>query len=161
MNISVICEKCKAEFFKKPSDVKRTKRNFCSKKCQYEFNDKRIILNCFNCGKETIKRQSELRSKNNFCSRSCSVASNNRTRIGENHPNWVNYKSNYRVLAFKNFEIKCYVCEYNIEEVLQVHHIDKNRNNNSLNNLCILCPTHHVEVHKGLLKISGAVAETD
>ena len=56
----------------------------------------------------------------------------------------------YRKKAFAHFTVKCALCDYDVEDVLQVHHKDEDRSNNELPNLVILCPTHHVEVHKGL-----------
>lgn len=39
---------------------------------------------------------------------------------------------------------KCADCGYKkYPKVLQVHHIDENRKNNSIENLVVLCPTCH------------------
>ena len=42
---------------------------------------------------------------------------------------------------------KCERCDYNKFEILQVHHKDKNRNNNELDNLALICPNCHYEEH--------------
>ena len=56
---------------------------------------------------------------------------------------WEN-TGNYRRVAFNNYEHICAVCKYDKDSrLLQVHHIDNDRNNNSLDNLIILCPTCH------------------
>lgn len=41
----------------------------------------------------------------------------------------------------------CERCGYNKYEILQVHHKDKNRDNNELNNLELICPNCHYEEH--------------
>jgi len=41
-------------------------------------------------------------------------------------------------------------CEYDVQSVLVVHHRDKNRNHHNIENLLILCPTHHAEIHYGM-----------
>lgn len=45
---------------------------------------------------------------------------------------------------------QCEHCGYDkIPEILGVHHKDKNRNNNNISNLIVLCPNcHSIEHHK-------------
>ena len=50
---------------------------------------------------------------------------------------------NYRRLAFKRYQLLCAHCGFGVSAVLQVAHIDGNRNNNDLANLAILCPNCH------------------
>jgi len=42
---------------------------------------------------------------------------------------------------------KCGRCNYNKYEILQVHHKDRNRSNNELENLELICPNCHLEEH--------------
>ena len=42
---------------------------------------------------------------------------------------------------------KCEKCSYNKYEILQIHHKDRNKNNNELNNLELICPNCHYEEH--------------
>lgn len=42
---------------------------------------------------------------------------------------------------------KCERCKYKRYEILQVHHKDKNRQNNELSNLELVCPNCHYEEH--------------
>lgn len=42
---------------------------------------------------------------------------------------------------------ECERCEFNIPEILQVHHKDRDRNNNTLENLELICPNCHCKEH--------------
>lgn len=59
--------------------------------------------------------------------------------IERNHP------TNYRLECFKDDLKKCIICDECL--VVAVHHFDGNHENNSLENLIPLCPTHHVYCH--------------
>jgi len=94
---------------------------------------------CPVCGKEFIERIGSPREKKT-CSHSCS---NTFFKSGVNHPNWSD--SSYRSTCFVVHEKKCVVCGE--EKVIEVHHFDKNKANNSVGNLIPLCPTHHKYCH--------------
>ena len=53
----------------------------------------------------------------------------------------------YRENAFASKEHKCECCSENRKYILHVHHIDKNRLNNNLDNLKILCLNCHALHH--------------
>lgn len=105
--------------------------------------------NCQSCGKEFIF-EGRLKTKKyeeaKFCSRSCA---NNRQSVwdnkiqnGESNGKWVRY----REFAFKHHGEKCIVCKF--DKIVEVHHIDHNRNNNTKENLVPLCPNHHMMIHR-------------
>lgn len=82
------------------------------------------------------------------CSRVCA----NKHRIG------IKYKMNRprdKVTFYRSLKIrllqqrgkKCGRCNYNKYEILQVHHKDRNRSNNELENLELICPNCHLEEH--------------
>ena len=50
---------------------------------------------------------------------------------------------NYRDLAFDHYLPICSFCGFGLKSVLEVAHLDGNRENNELKNLAILCPTCH------------------
>lgn len=56
----------------------------------------------------------------------------------------------YRYKAFENKPAECEACDST--EALEVHHKDKNRCNNDLDNLIILCEECHTTVHYGWAK---------
>ncbi|MFA4917152.1 MAG: HNH endonuclease [Syntrophales bacterium] len=52
-------------------------------------------------------------------------------------------KINYRKMAFETYGSLCAHCGFGIPDVLEVAHIDGNRDNNDPLNLVILCPNCH------------------
>ena len=50
---------------------------------------------------------------------------------------------NYRKLAFEKYDPLCAHCGFGIPDVLEVAHIDGNRQNNDEVNLVFLCPNCH------------------
>lgn len=156
----VQCVCCHKNFDKSQREFNKSEKlnrsHYCSRDCFWKFNSRQKEIPCGNCGKLIIKKQSDFaKSKSGqvYCSSSCSVATSNKLRIGEKHPLFDDYGKDYRKKAFANLKPCCDICGYSTLEVLHVHHKDENRLNNDLSNLIILCPTHHVEVHKGLLTI--------
>jgi len=58
-------------------------------------------------------------------------------------------KKAYRKYALIWNENRCARCGWDkVKEVLMVHHIDGNRENNQKSNLLVLCPNCHFELHK-------------
>lgn len=74
------------------------------------------------------------------CSKSCAVPY---FKSGPNHPNWND--NAYRSTCFYYHKKICIICDE--KNTLEVHHYDKNRNNNNPENLIPLCPTHHRYMH--------------
>jgi hypothetical protein len=131
-------------------NIKHGYNTYCSKECvnKNKFVGKEV--KCANCGKLIWKSQSNLlrsKSKNYYCSKHCATVINNTLyKSGEANPNYTTGESSYRPRALKHYKNKCAKCSYNNVDVLEVHHIDHNRENNKLSNLVILCPTHHKEL---------------
>jgi hypothetical protein len=74
------------------------------------------------------------------CSYSCS---NTFFRSGKNNPNWK--ESSYRTTCFEYHNKTCVICGE--DNIVEVHHMDENKNNNEPENLIPLCPTHHQYFH--------------
>lgn len=71
------------------------------------------------------------------CSRSCSNT-HFRTKEGA---------TTYRSRALRHYGCICSVCGFSNILALEVHHIDKNRDNNSIENLKVLCANCHRIIH--------------
>ena len=85
---------------------------------------------------ETVTGEREKKT----CSYSCSTTF---FRSGVNNPNWKDEA--YRTTCFLYHEHKCVVCGE--DKIIDVHHYDENKHNNTKENLIPLCPTHHKYWH--------------
>ena len=58
-----------------------------------------------------------------------------------------NYKNrhNIDVTVYKKITQKCMICDFN--KIIDLHHLDGNKENNSEDNLIGLCPNHHKMIH--------------
>jgi hypothetical protein len=65
----------------------------------------------------------------------------------ENNKNH-NYKKWYNISIdlYKKITKKCLLCGF--DKVVDLHHLDKNKKNNSESNLIGLCPNHHRMIHQ-------------
>ena len=68
---------------------------------------------------------------------------------------------NYRKLAFAHFAPLCAHCGFGIPAVLEVAHIDGDRQNNDIANLVILCPNCHKMLDLDLISNDTIVAMRD
>ncbi len=147
----VKCAKCSKEFKVKPSWLKNGYGKYCSTDCQHAAARKGMVVVCFICGKKVYKTAKALKgskSGNFFCNKSCQTRWRNCEYSQDKHPNWKTGKHSYRsVLPRYNVPKICTLCQTTDERVLAVHHIDENRNNNSIENLAWLCHNCHHLVH--------------
>ena len=159
--MQIICTNCGRAFERKAKYVKYGLKKgwepFCSTECQKEYRSTGTLFNCGTCGKVIYKTPANQRSQSGlyFCSRSCSTKHRNTLYSGEKHPLWKVGNGTYRN---KVNLFKCHFCDYSNSQVLQVHHIDKNRQNNELDNLLVVCPNHHRELHYGIIVYVKTVA---
>jgi hypothetical protein len=136
------CIVCDRAIYRKPSQIKRNNnRVFCSILCYGTANRKEKP--CAICGKMIL---SGLNKKT--CSRSC--ANIQRAGIkytGARPRDKVKYQRGLKIRLAAERGQKCERCNYSKYEILQVHHKDRNRDNNSLENLQLICPNCHYEEH--------------
>ena len=82
--------------------------------------------------------------KNYRTSKTCSYScANKQFKTGENNGNW--NKDAYRSTCFEYHKKECVICGEN--KIVEVHHLDENKQNNSPENLIPMCPTHHQYWH--------------
>lgn len=94
---------------------------------------------CVRCGEDfdwSGRKKTKAFDRALFCSRSCS---NNRADW------WKENAIRYRTIAFHHYKKECALCLF--DKVVDIHHIDENRENNEPKNLVPLCPNHHKMVH--------------
>lgn len=160
----VKCSYCEIEFEKTNKianfRIKNNKPMYCCKECQLKalnngaYTDRgRVTVICAECGTELTRPLSEVaKSKTGkcFCNKSCAAKHNN--KLYPKRSVDLLESTNYRRKALEVYGAKCSVCGYAIVEVLEVHHKDSNRDNNNIENLDVLCPTHHKEYQYGIRK---------
>ncbi len=163
--VTVQCVTCANPFETKPSTIKRGYGKYCSITCGRTGNRRGKVVACLICSKEVYRAPEKLsraKSQNYFCSKSCQAIWKNSERIGPNHPNWKHGKSAYRSVLDRHKIVRiCTLCTSKDERILAVHHVDRNRLNNVVDNLAWLCHNchflvHHdtVEKHRFLTKLS-------
>jgi 5-methylcytosine-specific restriction endonuclease McrA len=124
---------------------------YCSIPCSRIGSRTRVREICDQCGKGFDKRPSSYQNSKSgmvFCSRKCKDTAQ---RIESNHPEihppqygTSDGAYSYRDIAFRNNPHRCNRCGYcEYVGILKVHHRDRNRHNNDLENLEILCPNCH------------------
>jgi predicted nucleic acid-binding Zn ribbon protein len=80
------------------------------------------------------------KSSKGTCSRSCA---NTFFKSGENNGNFKG--DSYQFLCFSNHKKECVVCGEN--KIVAVHHLNENHEDNTIENLIPMCPTHHQYMH--------------
>lgn len=157
-NVFGICPVCKKDFSKyvHPNRIKKGHGKFCSRQCRNKDRCKPYAKTvCAYCEKEIQIREYCLR-KFNFCNRKCkeaaqSLASGDKfISMRPEHYGTGNGKNDYREKALFFYGSKCRICGYDIEQALEVHHRDSNRSHNEIENLDVLCATHHNEYQFGI-----------
>ncbi len=147
----VSCIQCDKKFYAKPFWLKRGWGKYCSSKCQHKGMQTGKEMPCHICGKITYKQGKDFkRSKSGlfFCGKSCQTRWRNQLFVGEKHANYTTGMNSYRSVLDRNKIPRiCRLCEMADTRALAVHHIDKNRKNNTLKNLTWLCHNCHFLVH--------------
>jgi hypothetical protein len=84
------------------------------------------------------------------CSKSCA---NTHFRTGKDNNRWKGGISQdyYKKVCFSFHDRKCIVCSE--ANIIEAHHLDRNKKNNSPENLIPLCPTHHRYCHSQFREI--------
>lgn len=121
-----------------------------------EHSKKQIEFHCSYCGKEIYRTPSQIKANKSgyfYCSKEC--GNKHKNLIREKSGEWLNASSTYRRKAFNTYDHKCCVCGWDEDErVLEVHHKDENRDNNLIENLCIICPICHRKITLGYYQLT-------
>ena len=155
----IICRTCLHSFSAQIREINRGNGIYCSAKCSSNRprTPKQPNHKCSRCTKLFYRPKSksdERQTKHGFlfCSRKCKDNSQRIGGIKEIQPkHYGTSTADYRALAFANLLNQCARCGFDKHlKVLEVHHKDRNRSNNQLENLEILCPTCHTIEHFNL-----------
>lgn len=130
--------KCLKSFEASLSEVNRGHGKYCSLACSGSHlgslrpGPTLYDRSCERCYRSFLS----IKSTQRFCSRQCKDLAHR------------DDCQDARTLAFRNFPHKCNRCSWDKEPaVLETHHKDRNRENNKLENLELLCPTDHCLEH--------------
>lgn len=145
------CKICDKKFYVKPSHKQMGYGKYCSRDCQAKGQLRGKTVKCSTCSKDTWKQPRHLKNSKSgkfFCSKSCQTIWRNRVYSGESHPFWKNGESVYRKIMIRaGIAQVCKFCGLNDKRVLAVHHRDKNRDHNQIDNLVWLCHNCHYLIH--------------
>ncbi len=140
------CEVCGTLFKTTPSSLQQY---CCSNKCRDIRRRKiRIKSHCKICGKEI----EYICSRNKvYCSTYCKIEGL-AIRKRKEYENKGLYNQFRNGKALKKYLIekyhKCFFCGWDINtEILEMHHKDRNRRNNLLENVLLVCPNCHTLEH--------------
>ena len=146
------CNMCSKAFSVKQSRLDAGGGKFCSRACHHESMRNGEYVRCDTCDTETYKSPQDLQSSQSdkfFCSKSCQTVWRNKQFSGSDHALWKNGANAYRrILNTSSKPQKCKRCGIDDRRVLEGHHIDGDRSNNKLENLCWLCHNCHRLIHK-------------
>ena len=135
------CLICNKPIYRRPGEIARGGGVFCSMVC-YGISQ-RDEVPCVICGKPILAGANK-----KTCSRGCS----NKNRTG------IKYhlgRPKDKVVSQRGLKLRllvqrgtvCERCGYSKAEILQVHHKDRDRQHNELENLELICPNCHYEEH--------------
>lgn len=136
--VTAKCEECNTEFTHISSRANRAK--YCSRKCYHKAQSRKGTVEyvCQHCEKRFLDAPSH---KRKYCSKACVNKANKATWRGT-------YSTVRKVMIARKMLTKCERCSYSEHpEILGVHHKDRNRHNNDLTNLEVLCPICHSLEH--------------
>ena len=139
-NPNTECCICSALIYRRPSEIKGG-RVFCGRDCVTKAQSKETP--CVVCKKPIL---AQFHKKT--CSRSC--ANRNRSGLRYKVGSPKDRVVGQRALKTRLLEVRgkqCERCGYTKHQILHVHHRDRNRDNNELSNLELVCPTFHYEEH--------------
>ena len=158
-HIVVQCDNCGNPFPKPKRFVGKGKREICSRDCLDAANQNRIKMNCAICGKEVWRNPSKV-GKNNlaFCCREHKEEAQTIKSGLLKCTHYADGSTIYRRTALEHYGAKCEWCGFGIEALLEAHHINKNRYDNRIENLIILCLICHGLVHKDLVEVKNREA---
>lgn len=162
MLIKINCDYCKKDFYKKESEIKRTKTNYCSYDCHNKSMVKDKSRKCLFC--EKIFDYKDNRDK--FCSHSCSAKYSNSKRINSEKKFKICINCNKEFLLSYNKKMFCsnfcnieYRKKLKIERFLNGELTDKQTRKNTIreylikkqNGVCAICKNPPLHNNKKLV----------
>jgi len=123
----IICSRCGKE------DINHAK-GLCLN-CYRKYAWKKKLIKCKRCGREKPNHAK------GFCGGCYQFLFNLNKTKERNYKKWHNLDIN----IYKKITKNCVICGF--DKVVDLHHLDENKKNNSEQNLIGLCPNHHRMLH--------------
>ena len=148
---NTFCANCQRPIYRTPLAIETWTNIFCSRSCRGQFQRKEnpeiaceVCSKIFNKTKKTQK----------YCSKKCSGFAT-RNRNSDKLP----YKSQsgmrYLLLKSKFGFSSCMIkgCEYN--KTYDIHRLIEGKNGGEyeIGNMFAICPNHHAEIHRSIIKV--------
>lgn len=149
------CLTCNNPFEASERELRRGNAKFCDLSCSSKWHgmvrakNRKPNVSCSFCEKPFYKSPSKVaKSKYHFCNKEHKDLAQ-KDWIGV--PEYWGAGNNYRKIAFSQKPMKCERCGYDEHPAgIVVHHKDRDRTNNSIENLEILCAIcHNIEHYDG------------
>ena len=141
-NPNTVCAVCKKPIYRRPGVLATYHGNaYCGSSC-YGLSLRKETP-CVVCGKPILASANK-----KTCSRPC--ANTNRAGIKYTGRPLKDNVVNLRMIKKRLFDSRgklCERCGYNVYQILQVHHKNRDPKNNASKNLEILCPNCHAKEH--------------
>ena len=164
MKTQINCLNCEKEYLVYKKELKRGFGKFCSRKCAGEYNGKRRIITttnvtCALCSKPFHLSDSKRKNSKSglyFCSRRHKDMAQRIGGVEEIMPAHYGNGNNadYRSLIFSVRPKICERCGFDKHQAaIVVHHKDRNRSNNDITNLEVLCANCHYIEHWNITKL--------
>lgn len=151
------CLQCGVQHYVEQKEINRGFGKFCSRKCSaiYRANNLTPLppnVKCAHCKKDFHLSPSKMAASKSglyFCCREHKDLSQCIGGIKEIMPSHYDVASEntYRRIAFASKPKVCERCNFDKEPAIIVHHRDRNRDNNDISNLEVLCANCHAIEH--------------
>ena len=139
--VELSCKICSKKFT--VIKVRRKTAKYCSRECYSKAQYGSLKIPCAVCGKIVIRPPSHLgKYKSPCCSIKCRglLVRKSKPAVATSARKW---------LETRELINKCNRCDFIDSKILVIHHRDRNRQNNELDNLEVLCPNCHAIEHYG------------
>lgn len=141
-NPNTKCIVCNKSIYRRPKEIQiNDGRVFCSSTC-FGISCRKENP-CIICGTLILASANK-----KTCSRSCANKHRTGIKYKINRPrDKVKSQQALKIRLLDKRGEKCERCAYNKYEILEVHHKNRNRSNNDIDNLELICPNCHAEEH--------------
>jgi hypothetical protein len=145
------CDICGESFYKKLSQQKKTKKNYCTWEC---YNKSRCLpeRECEWCDNKFQPKNASQKT----CSKSCATSLCKTGIKKKGSKPWKNKVEERRHVLKEEFGVdSCMIdgCDY--DRVLVIHRLIEGRHGGryEIGNMFTICPNHHAEIHAELIEV--------